>query len=141
VANVFYDQAKKNLWNGVINLAADPLNAALVGPGYDPDRIADEYWSDVAAHEIVGDGYTAGGRALSGQSVTADTANHRGKFTADDVTWPNASIAAAGVVVYKDTGDPATSPLVGYIDFDGVKSSHAGNFTIRWDVVNGIAYF
>jgi hypothetical protein len=141
MANVFYDNAKKNLWNGAINLATDPLNVALVGPGYVPNQAVDQYWSDVAANEVSGTGYTAGGQALSGQSVTADTTNHRGKFTADNVTWPNATVTAVGAVIYKKAGTPSTSPIVGYIDFGGAKSSSAGNFTIQWDATNGIAYF
>lgn len=141
MANVFYDNAKKNLWNGTINLATDPLNVALVGSGYVPNQATDQYWSDVSANEVSGTGYTAGGQALSGKTVTADTVNHRGKFTADNATWANATIAAVGAVIYKNTGTPSTSPIIGYIDFGGTKSSSSGNFTIQWDASNGIAYF
>ena len=141
MANVFYDNAKKNLWNGTINLASDPLNVALVGSGYTPNQATDQYWSNVAANEVSGTGYTAGGQALTGQSVTADTVNHRGKFTANNVTWSNATVTAVGAVIYKNTGTANTSPIVGYIDFGGVKSSSAVSFTIQWDATNGIAYF
>ncbi len=141
MANVFYDQAKKNLWNGTINLASDPLKVALVGSSYVPNQSADEFWSTVAASEVSGDGYTAGGLALTGQAVTADTINHRGKFTANNVTWSNATITAVGAVLYKNTGNPSTAPIIGYVDFGGPKSSSYGNFTIQWDANNGIAYF
>jgi hypothetical protein len=141
MANVFYDNAKKNLWNGTINLASDPINVALVGPGYVPDQANDQYWSTVAPNEVSGTGYTAGGQALTGQSVTADTTNHRGKFTANNVTWSNATVSAVGAVIYKNTGNASTSPIIGYIDFGGPKSSSSGNFTIQWDATNGIAYF
>ena len=45
MANVFYDNAKKNLWNGTINLASDPINVALVGSGYVPNQSTDQYLS------------------------------------------------------------------------------------------------
>jgi hypothetical protein len=138
---VFYDNAKKNLWNGTINLAADPINVALVGSNYVPDQANDQYWNTIAPNEVSGTGYTAGGQPLTGQAVTADTTNHRGKFTANNVTWTNATLTAVGAVLYKNTGDASTSPIIGYIDFGGAKSSSSGNFTIQWDATNGIAYF
>ena len=141
MANVFYDNAKKNLWNGAINLATDPINVALVTSAYVPNQATDQYWSTVSPSEAVGTGYTAGGQALTGQTVTADTVNHRGKFTANNVTWSNATVTAVGAVIYKNTGTATTSPVIGYIDFGGSKSSSAGNFTIQWDATNGIAYF
>ena len=141
MANVFYDNAKKNLWNGAINLASDPINVALVSSAYVPNQSTDQYWSTVQPNEVSGTGYTAGGQALTGQAVTADTTNHRGKFTANNVTWSNATVTAVGAVIYKNTGTASTSPIIGYIDFGGTKSSSAGNFTIQWDATNGIAYF
>lgn len=141
MANVFYDNAKKNLWNGTINLATSPINVALVTSAYTPAQATDQYWSTVQPNEASGTGYTAGGQALTGQTVSADTVNHRGKFTANNVTWSNATVTAVGAVLYVNTGTASTSPLIGYIDFGGSKSSSAGNFTIQWDATNGIAYF
>ena len=141
MANVFFDNAKKNLWNGTINLASDALNVALMTSSYAPNQATDQYWSAISSNEASGTNYTAGGQALTGQSVTADTTNHRGKFTANNVTWSNATVTAVGAVIYKNTGTPSTSPVIGYIDFGGSKSSSAGNFTIQWDATNGIAYF
>jgi hypothetical protein len=141
MASVFYDNAKKNLWNGSINLATDLLRVALVGPEYVPDQSFDEYWATVKPFEIEGKGYRKGGQLLSGQSVTADTGNHKGKFTANNVTWANATVTARAAVIYKDTGNPKTSPILGYVDFGAVKSSYEGNFTVQWDSSNGIAYF
>lgn len=140
MANVFYDNGKKNLWNGVIDLSADTIKVMLVTSSYTPSQTTHEYKSSVT-NEVTGTGYTAGGVALTSQAVTADTTNHRGKFTADNVTWSTSTITAAGAVIYKSTGTDSTSPLIGYVDFGGNKSSSAGNFTIQWDATNGIAYF
>jgi hypothetical protein len=40
---------------------------------------------------------------------------------------------AAFAVVYKDTGTPSTSPLVGYLDFGGDQTVSSGTFTIVFD--------
>lgn len=141
MANVFYDNAKKNLWNGNVNLASDTIKVALVTASYTPNAATHEFWSDASAYEASGTGYTAGGATLASKAVTADTTNHRGKFAADNVTWSTATVTASGAVIYKSTGTASTSPLVGFIDFGGSKSSSAGNFTINWDAANGIAYF
>jgi len=141
MANVFYDKAKKNLWNGVIgDLSSVTLKVMLVTSSYGPSQTGDEFKSSVT-NEVTGTGYTAGGATLTSCAVTADTTNHRGKFTADNVTWSTATLTAAGAVIYKSTGTDSTSPILGYIDFGGNKSSSAGNFTIQWDGTNGIAYF
>jgi hypothetical protein len=140
MANVFYDQAKKNLWNGTINLAADPIKVMLVDNSYAPSSSSThEFKSDVTG-EISGTGYSAGGQSLSGQAVAADSVNHRGAFTAANASWSSASFTAYGAVLYKDTGSDATSPLIGFIDFGGAKSCSNGSFTIQWDP-DGIAYF
>ena len=141
MANVFYDKAKKNLWNGVIgDLSSVTLKVMLVTSSYGPSQTGDEFKSSVT-NEVTGTGYTAGGATLTSCAVTADTTNHRGKFTADNVTWSTATLTAAGAVIYNSTGTDSTSPILGYIDFGGNKSSSAGNFTIQWDGTNGIAYF
>lgn len=140
MANVFYDKAKKNLWNGGVNLAADTIKVLLVDSTYAPTQASThEFKSDVIG-EIAGTGYTAGGQALSSQAVSADATNHRGKFSAANASWTNATFTAYGAVVYKDTGSAATSPLIGFIDFGGAKTCSNGSFTIQWDP-NGIAYF
>lgn len=140
MANVFYDNAKKNLWNGTIDLDTNTIKCALVTSSYTPSQASHEFFSDIT-NEVTGTGYTAGGQALTTKVVSADTSNHRGKFTADNVSWTSSTITARGAVLYKDTGTASTSPLIGYIDFGSDKSSSSGTFTIQWDGTNGIAYF
>lgn len=140
MANVFYDKAKKNLWNGTTDLAGT-VKVALVTSSYSPNIATDEFWSTPQAFEVSGTGYTANGATLGSVTVTADTTNHRGVLSGANVTWSSSTITAAGAVLYYSTGTAGTSPLIGYIDFGGDKSSTAANFTIQWDAVNGIAYF
>lgn len=140
MGNVFYDKAKKNLWNGTVNLASDSIKVLLVDNTYAPTvSSTHEFKSDVSG-EITGTGYTAGGVALANKAVTADATNHKGKFDADDAVWSSATFTAYGAVLYKDTGTPATSPLVGFVDFGGAKPVSGGSFTIQWDP-SGIANY
>lgn len=80
-----------------------------------------------------GTGYTAGGQALSGVTVSTVTTNDA-KFDADDLTWTasGGSISAAYAIIYNDTD--ANDPPIAFIDFDGTQT--AGNttdFKIVWN--------
>lgn len=51
---------------------------------------------------------------------------------ADDAAWSNATISARYAVIYKDTGNPATSRLLLLQDFGSIYSGTNGNFTVQW---------
>lgn len=112
--------------NGGIDLDTDTIKVALVTSSYTPDIDAHEDFADVT-NEVSGTGYTAGGETLT-VTVSQDNTNDRGTVDADDVTWSTATITARGAVIYKDTGTPATSLLICYVDFGSDKTSTAGDF-------------
>jgi len=132
MANVIYNAFKKNIMNGSIDLDSDTIKVMLVTSSYTPDQDNHDYKDDVT-NEVSGTGYTAGGATLANKSVTQDNTNDKGVFDADDVTWSNSTITARGAVLYKDTGDASTSPLICYFDFGEDKSSSSGDFTIQWN--------
>jgi len=132
MANVVYNAFKKNIMNGSIDLDTDTIKVMLVTSSYTPNQDTHEFKSDVTG-EVSGTGYTAGGATLSNKSVTQDNTDDEGVFDADDVTWSNSTITARGAVLYKSTGNDATSPLICYFDFGENKSSSNGNFTIQWN--------
>jgi hypothetical protein len=134
MSNVVYNALKVGLINGDINLGSDTLKIALVASAYVPDIDAHTAYDDVTNEMPATGGYTTGGQTLSGVTVLTDLANDRAALDADDVTWTTSTITAArGAVIYKDTGTPATSTLICYIDFATDKSSSGGDFTIAWD--------
>lgn len=132
MSNQVYNSFKNNSMVGAINLSADTIKVALVTSAYVVDIDAHRFYSDITG-EVVGAGYTASGATLSGVTVTTDLTNDRSVFDASDVTWASSTITAAGAVIYKVNGTPATSPLIGFIDFGGSKSSSNGDFVIQWN--------
>ena len=132
MADVIYNGFKKNIMNGNIDLDTDTIKVMLVTSTYTPDQDLHEFIDDVT-NEVSGTGYVAGGETLANKTVTQDNTDNEGVFDADDVTLSSSTITARAAVIYKDTGTPATSPLVAYIDFTEDKSSSNGDFTIQWN--------
>lgn len=129
MANAMTNFGKGQLLNGTIDMANDTLKLMLITDSHTPDIDAEEYIDDVSANEVSGAGYTAGGQELTTPSVTVDDTNNRAYFDADDAEWTTATITARYAYLYKDTGTPGTSPILGYYDYTENKSSSAGTFT------------
>lgn len=132
MADIVFNNFKKNIMNGSIDLDTDTIKVALVTSTYTPDQDTHEFFSSVT-NEVSGTGYSAGGAALANKAVTEDTINNKGVFDADDTSWASSTITARAAVIYKDTGVAATSPLICYIDFGADKSTTAGTFLITWN--------
>ena len=132
MSNQVYNSFKKNSMVGSINLSTDTIKVALVTSAYTVDIDAHQFYSDITG-EVVGAGYTTSGATLSGITITTDLTNDRSVFDASDVTWASSTITAAAAVIYKANGTPASSPLIGFIDFNGSKSSSNGDFVIQWN--------
>lgn len=131
MANAIFNSFKRDTMDGAIDLANDTIKIALVTSSYTPDIDAHEDFADIT-NEVSGTGYTAGGETLT-TTVSVDDTDNEGVFDANDVTWSASTITARGAVIYKDTGTPATSPLVCYIDFGADKTSTAGDFVVTFD--------
>jgi len=84
-----------------------------------------------------GTGYTTGGQALTGVTVTTVTTNDA-MFDANDVTWAvsGGSLTAVAAILYNDTD--TNDPPVAFIDFGGTRTVSSGNnFVLSWNA-NGI---
>ena len=136
MASITYNSFKKNLLTGVFDLESDTINLALVTSDYTPNIDTHEFWDDVT-HEVAGTGYTAGGKELQDKSVTQDNDGDQGVWDAEIVVWANSVLTARGAVLYKDTGNAATSPLIRYFDFGMNYTTDGGAFNVSWPA-NGI---
>jgi hypothetical protein len=133
---VLYNSFKKKLLEGVFNLASGGHTLKVtLHSGYTPDLDAHDEWADVASTEYgSGAGYTAGGLALTGQSVALDALNDRAVFDADDAGWsslgPLSPATPSHAILWDDTvsGDP----LIGYIEL-GVTATNGGNYTLQFN--------
>lgn len=118
--------------SNIINLTTDTIKVALTTSSYSPNIDTDDFFNDIT-NEVSGTGYTAGGATLTTKSITVDTTNDRAYLDADDTSWPSSTITNARyAVIYKSTGVASTSPLIGYIDFGGNKSTSGDTFLIQW---------
>jgi hypothetical protein len=126
MVNALFAKGKKKLLDADIDLLVDDIKLVCVDHADDtPVPATDEFLADIAVAARVA---TSGN--FSGKTTTG------GVFDADDVVL----LTVAGdqfesIVIYKDTGNPATSPLIAYIDVAaGLPCTPDGtNITITWD--------
>lgn len=131
MANVLYSKAKEAFLSGNIDLINDNLKVLLIDTNdYTPNFTTDEFKSTIDA--AVGAEISVTGN-MSSKDVTG------GVFDAADTIF----LAVSGdiseaVIIYQDTGTPATSRLIAYIDTaTGLPvTPNGGNINILWD--NGV---
>lgn len=112
-----------------INLATDTVKAMLLTASHTTDIDANVFISDVSANECPASGtYSAGGVTLTKTSSTDDT-NNWGKFDVADFSFTTATLSARYIAVYKDTGTPATSPVLAIYDLGATVSSYLGTWS------------
>jgi hypothetical protein len=133
-----YNAGKAAILRGDVAPLVDALKVALVTESYVADKDAHAFFADLSG-EVAGSGYTAGGQALASVAVSQDDANDRAVLTADTLVWPVASFTARAAVLYKDSGSPAASPLLAYLDFGLNQTVSGEDFYLEWNP-DGIIY-
>lgn len=140
MANVVCNKFKKNSMISSIDLtSAGTLKVALLQNIWGTSsttQLADvaAFSAISAAWEVSGTtNYTAGGITLSGASVTQDDAGDKSVFDANDVVWSTVTVTTYGCMIYR----VSDSLPICFVDFSGVKTATAGDFTIQWST-NGI---
>lgn len=128
MASIIYNSALEDAVIGNIDFNTDSFKIILVTSSYAADKDAHTKRSDVT-NEVTGIGYTTGG-VSSAVTVTKDTVNDRVDIDFADVSWANATITAAGAVIYKTTGTAAADNLVAFMDFGSDITSTNGTFTV-----------
>lgn len=126
MANALYTKYKESMLslNPSVDLDTDTIKVALVTASYTANMSTDQYYSTVSAN-VVG---TPG--TLASKTIT------NGIFDAADLTFTAVSGSqVTQIVIYKDTGSGATSPLIARIDTaTGLPvTPNGGDITITWD--------
>lgn len=126
MANALYPKWKEALLQFTTNnnLSAGTVKVALVTAGYTYSS-ANQYYSSVSA-SVVGTPQTLGSKTFT-----------NGVFDAADVTFTAVTGSqVVSLVIYIDTGNSATSPLVAFID-TGVTNlpvtPNGGDILITWN--------
>lgn len=145
VAFHVYYEAGVYVRTGVVSLIDSNIKLALLSKDYTPDLDVHEVWADLTDGEVTpthcevadGDGYTAGGLALTGLSVSR---------TEDSISWDAANATFASLtktfkygVIYLDaTVGAVVKPLIAVIDFDDSAvtaevTATAQDFIVTWN--------
>lgn len=111
--------ARLNIANATALLGANPANfrLALVSSAWTPNDASDELWSAASGAELAnGNGYTTGGIALTGVSLTQSGGTV--KFTSNPAVWTasGSGIPAwrRAVLYYSGTLNGKVNPLVAH---------------------------
>ncbi len=111
-----------------VNVDSDTFDIRLVDNTPTPDFDTHDLWADISGSEVSGTGYTAGGVALSGFSMSIVSGSL--DFDATDASWASSTITARGGVIVDETltGDP----LLCLLNFGSDVSSTNGTFTVQF---------
>lgn len=124
MSNSFYIKGKEKILSGSIDFSSDTIVVVLMKSAYVSDLSVDEFYSDISSDVL------AGPITLSNKSITG------GIFDADDVTFASVTTANLfnALVIYKDTGTAATSPLLLYLDDveNFPSTSDGSDVPIKW---------
>ncbi len=126
MANALYDLGRQKFLDADIDWLVDNIKVVLVDTAtYSVNLATDEFLDDIPVGERV---------ATSGNFATKTST--AGVADADNITFSTVSgDVSEALVIYKDTGAAATSPLIAYIDTaTGLPiTPNGGDITVTWD--------
>ena len=111
-------------WLTGVHAPTDVYKIALYTSAASLDSTTTAY---VSADEITSSGYNIGGEVLSGYSATVD--GTAAILTFSNPSWPNASIVAAGALIYNSS---KANAAIAIISFGGDAASTNAAFTIQF---------
>lgn len=126
MASRLYDKGRQKFLEGTIHWLTDDIKVVLVDTA--------DYTVDTAAHEFLSS-VAAGARVATSDNL-ANKTSVAGVADADDITLSGVTgDQSEALIIYKDTGDAATSPLISYIDVaTGFPiTPNSGDIVIQWD--------
>ncbi len=122
MASALYPIGKKAVLDAGVNFDTDTIKAVLIDTGTYTYSAAHDFYNDLSG--VVGTAQTI-----------ANTTTTAGTFDGDNVTYTAVSGATVeAIVLFKDTGNVATSALIAYIDSGtGLPvTPNGGDITVSW---------
>ena len=114
---------KVGLYNGQFNLASDTLKMALYTGNANLNPSTTAYSS---TNEVSGTGYTAGGKIMTGVTISYDATNSVVYVNFANVVWNPAAFTARCALIYDAT---ASNASIAVIDFGSDKTC-TSTFTV-----------
>lgn len=127
----WYGNGLLAVFKGQVAWLSDSIKLALTTSAYVPNQDTHATFSQIT-NEASGSGYSAGGVLLASKTATYDPASKQVRLDAADVSITG-SFTARVAVIYKDTGVASTSPLLGYVVFDGDEVTSGTTLQFTWD--------
>ena len=124
MASALYPKWKENLIQFTANNDLDnaSLKVALIDTGTYTYNSAHDFYADLSG--VVG----------TPVALTTSRTYTNGLFDAADVTFTSVSgNSVEALVIYVDTGNTATSPLIAYIDGFSAVTPNGGDITVAWN--------
>ena len=110
------------------NLATDTLYMALYTAFSDIGPLTTVY---TTTNEVTGTGYTAGGEAVTGATISTDVQTGTVYVNFDNVSWPGANFVARGALIYNVT---RSNKSVAVLDFGSDKTFSSVSNTVTMPV-------
>ena len=114
---------KVGLYNGQFNLASDTIKMALYTGNANLNQTTTAYTS---VNEVSGTGYTAGGKIMTGVTISYDATNSVAYVNFANVIWSPANFTARCALIYDAT---ASNASIAVIDFGSDKTC-TNTFTV-----------
>ncbi len=138
MASFVYNEAKRALAAGEIDLDTDDIRVALVMSNTTADTEDDVNLMNGFSTLDEMDGANYVRKALASEAINEDAGNDRAEFDADNVTWTALGAGTrevTGMIVYKHVTDDTDSVPPAYIDSGGFPfTAGGGDVTINWNV-------
>jgi hypothetical protein len=133
MANIMYNAGKVRLLagaTGAIAYLTDTIKAMAVSNVYTPN--ADDVFIDTGGASDPVDARIGTDQTLATKAIGVDNTGDFAYIDADDVVYTAVAGGSTieGIIIYKDTGTPTTSPMICYLDISVV--TNGGNITIQF---------
>ncbi|MFV8136429.1 hypothetical protein A5731_00320 [Mycolicibacterium conceptionense] len=142
ISAYFYTSFFKSSWNKEVDIdGSTSIYGKLLTASYTPNQDTHRYESSLT-NEVVGTGYTAGGKVITNPVVNLST--KKATFDGDDLQWTGATLIGSNAprylaVIDKGPGSAAANPLILLIDFgDSSYAPNGGTLGVSFNVA-GIA--
>lgn len=125
---VFTNAYLKKVFDGSIDLVNDTIKVMFLTSSHTNDVDAHEFIDDVSANEVAASGtYSAGGVTLTFTN-SQDNTDNEGVADCADFSVTSFTGSVRTLCYYKDTGTPATSPIIAFETFDADKTATTGTW-------------